>query len=105
LRKFTGTVTDRVDYAILSSDEEFDLVKRMGELPGMIRRAAEENEPSGIANYMLELAMSLNAFLARHRVLGEEPRVTQARVLLIHGVKAVLAACLRMLGMEVLERM
>jgi arginyl-tRNA synthetase len=49
--------------------------------------------------------MALNVFLARHRVLGEEPRTTQARVLLIHGVKVVLSACLRMLGMEVLERM
>jgi arginyl-tRNA synthetase len=105
MRKFSGTVTDRVDYAILSSDEEFDLIKRLGELPGVIRRAAEENEPSGIANYMLDLAMSLNGFLARHRVLGEAPPVTQARVLLIHGVKTVLSTCLRMLGMEVLERM
>ncbi len=71
----------------------------------MTRRAAEEYEPSVIANYMLDLAMALNVFLARHRVLGEEPRITRARVLLIHGVKVVLAACLRMLGMEVLERM
>jgi arginyl-tRNA synthetase len=54
---------------------------------------------------MLDLAMSLNAFLARYRVLGEESPVTQARVLLIHGVKTVLSVCLRMLGMEVLERM
>jgi arginyl-tRNA synthetase len=105
LRKFLGTVTDRVDYAILSSDEEFDLIKRLGELPEVTRRAGEENEPSAIANYMLDLAMSLNAFLARYRVLGEESPVTQARVLLIHGVKTVLSVCLRMLGMEVLERM
>jgi arginyl-tRNA synthetase len=69
------------------------------------RRAAEEYEPSVIASYMLDLAMALNVFLARHRVLGEEPRTTRARVLLIHGVKVVLSACLRMLGMEVLERM
>jgi len=54
---------------------------------------------------MLDLSMALNVFLARHRVLGEEPRVTQARVLLIQGVKTAVAACLRMLGMEVLERM
>jgi len=94
-----------VDYAILSSDEEFDLIKRLGELPEVTRRAGEENEPSGIANYMLDLAMSLNAFLARYRVLGEESHVTQARVLLIHGVKTVLSICQRMLGMEVLERM
>ena len=105
LRKFSGTVADRVDYAILSSDEEFDLIKRLGGLPEVTRRAGEENEPSGIANYMLDLAMSLNAFLARYRVLGEESHVTQARVLLIHGVKTVLSICQRMLGMEVLERM
>ncbi len=105
MRKFGGAVTEEADFSVLSSDEEFDLIKRLGELPGVTRRAAEEFEPSVIATYMLDLAMALNIFLARHRVLGEEPRTTRARVLLIHGVKVVLAACLRMLGMEVLERM
>jgi arginyl-tRNA synthetase len=105
MRKFGGTVTKEADFSVLSSDEEFDLIKRLGELPGVTRRAAEEFEPSVIATYMLDLAMALNLFLARHRVLGEEPRTTRARVLLIHGVKVVLAASLRMLGMEVLERM
>jgi len=105
MRKFSGAVTGEVDFSVLSSDEEFDLIKRLGDLPGVTRRAAEEYEPSVVANYMLDLAMALNVFLARHRVLGEEPRITRARVLLIHGVKVVLAACLRMLGMEVLERM
>ena len=105
MRKFGGTVTAEADFSVLSSDEEFDLIKRLGELSGVTRRAAEEYEPSVIAGYMLDLAMALNVFLARHRVLGEEPRTTRARVLLIHGVKVVLSACLRMLGMEVLERM
>jgi arginyl-tRNA synthetase len=49
--------------------------------------------------------MSFNVFLSRHRVLGEEKRITQARVLLTYGVKEVLAICLRILGMEALERM
>jgi arginyl-tRNA synthetase len=105
MRKYKGRVTDRVDYTLLSTDEEFDLIKRLGELPEVTRRAAGELEPSVVCGFMLDLAMSLNAFLARHRVLGEENRITQARVLMIRGVKDVLAACLTMLGMEVLERM
>ena len=105
LRKYPGVVTEKVDFTVLSSDEEFDLIKRLGELPEVTRRAAEEYEPSVAAGFMLELAMSLNVFLARYRVLGEEDSVTRARILLIHGIKAVLSACLKMLGMEVLERM
>jgi arginyl-tRNA synthetase len=54
---------------------------------------------------MLELAMAFNLFLARHRVLGEDEKITGARVLLTDGVRNVLATCLRILGMEVLERM
>jgi arginyl-tRNA synthetase len=105
MRKYSGEVTETVDFSVLSSDEEFDLIKRLGELPGVIERAAAEYEPSVIAIYMLELAMLFNVFLARHRVLGEEKRITQARVLLTYGVKEVLATCLRMQGMEALERM
>lgn len=105
LRKYTGVVTEKVDFTVLSNDEEFDLIKRLGELPEVTRRAAGEYEPSVVAGFMLELAMSLNVFLARFRVLGEENNVTRARILLIHGIKAVLSACLKMLGMKVLERM
>ena len=105
LRKHSGVVTDKVDFSVLSSDEEFDLVKRLGEFPEILRRAAAEYEPSLIAVFMLDLAMALNVFLARYRVLGEEKKVTEARLLLIHGIQGTLAACLRMLGMEVLERM
>ena len=105
LRKYTGEVTDEADFTVLSSDEEFDLIKRLEELPEITRRAAQEYEPSVVAGFMLDLAMGLNVFLARHRVLGEEDRVTRARVLLIQGIKTVLSACLKMLGMEVLERM
>jgi arginyl-tRNA synthetase len=105
MRKHSGEVTERVDYSVLSTDEEFDLIKRLGELPAVVERAAEEYEPSVIAVYLLELTMSFNLFLARYRVLGEEQGITQARVLLTYGVKEVLAICLRILGMEVLERM
>jgi len=105
MRKYSGKVTEAVDYSLLTGDEEFDLIKRLREFPEVIERAAEEFEPSVIAVYMLELAMAFNVFLARYRVLGEEKGVTQARVLLTHGVKVVLATCLKMLGMEALERM
>jgi arginyl-tRNA synthetase len=105
MRKHSGEVNPRVDYEVLSSDEEFDLIKRLGELPNVIDRAAEECEPSVIAGYTLELAMSFNVFLARYRVLGGDNRITPARVLLTHGVKEVLAICLSLLGMEALERM
>ncbi|MBI5967754.1 MAG: arginine--tRNA ligase [Deltaproteobacteria bacterium] len=105
MRKHSGEITEKVDFQILCSDEEFDLIKRLGQLPRIIERALVEYEPSVIAVYTLELAMSFNVFLARYRVLGDEKRITQARVLLTHCVKEVLATCLRMLGMEALERM
>ena len=89
----------------MTSDEEFDVVKRLRALPEVIGRAAEECEPSVVAVYMLDLAMAFNVFLARHRVLGEDEEITRARVLLTRGVKNVLATCLKILGMEVLERM
>ena len=105
MKKYPGEVTAAVDYGVLASDEEFNLIKRLGEFPEVLDRALEEYEPSVIAVYMLEVAMAFNVFLARHRVLGEEKRTTQARVLLTQGVRRVLAICLRILGMEALERM
>jgi arginyl-tRNA synthetase len=105
LRKYGGEASDQADAGLLTSDEEFDIIKRLGDLPEIIRRAADEYEPSVVAVYMLELAMAFNVFLARHRVLGEDEKTTSARVLLTYGVKNVLSTCLKILGMEVLERM
>lgn len=105
MRKSSRPVTNQINFPIITTDEEFDLVKRLGEFPEVIERAATEYEPSLIALYMLDLAMSFNAFLAKYRVLGEEEEITQARLLLTYGIKEVLASCLRMLGMEALERM
>jgi arginyl-tRNA synthetase len=105
LRKFSGKLSGDIDFHRLSADEEFDLIKRLGELPQILERAAEIYEPSEVAVYMLELAMAFNLFLARYRVLGEESSITQARILLTYGVKEVLAICLQTLGMEPLERM
>lgn len=105
LRKHRGVVTDQVCFARLESDEEFDLVKHLGEFPTIVTRAAREYEPSVIATYMMDLAMAFNIFLARHRVLGDDEELTQARILLTLGVKRVMALCLALLGIEVLERM
>lgn len=105
LRKYPGELTEAVDFTVLASDEEFDLIKKLGDFPGVMERSAEEYEPSILAVTMLELAMSFNAFLAKYRVLGEAPRITRARVLLTLGVKQVLSTCLQTLGMEDLERM
>ncbi|MBI4496206.1 MAG: arginine--tRNA ligase [Deltaproteobacteria bacterium] len=105
LRKFAREVSPTVDAALLTGDEEFDLIKRLGDFPAVLRRAAQENEPSVIAGFMLELAMSFNFFLSQRRVLGEEEAVTKARILLTWGVKRVLDTCLRIIGMEPLERM
>lgn len=105
MRKASLPVTDRVNYQVLTSNEEFDLIKRLGSFPEVIDRAAAEYEPSLIALYMLEVAMSFNVFLAKYRVLSEDAETTKARLLLTYSVKEVLASCLSMLGMEVLQRM
>lgn len=105
MRKAARAITDQVNFEVLTSDEEFDLIKRIANFPEVIDRAATEYEPSLIAQYMLELAMSFNIFLSKYRVLSEEKETTAARLLLTYAVKEVLASCLKMLGMEALERM
>jgi arginyl-tRNA synthetase len=105
LRKYRGEIAANVDFNLLTDEEAFDLVRRLGELSSVEERAAEDYEPSVIAVSMLELAMAFNTFLARRRVLGEDEESTRARVLLTYGVKNALSVCLKMLGMEALERM
>ncbi len=96
------------DAGRLELKEEFELVKKLGEFPDVVARAAETLEPHHIAYYLRDVAGLWNPYLqdgVRHRVLSDDPALTAARLALVLGVRAVLAGGLRLLGISAPEQM
>ncbi|MFH1589549.1 MAG: arginine--tRNA ligase [archaeon] len=90
----------KVDYAVLKSEEEQDLIKRLESYPLVVSDAADHYKPSLVARYVMELAQSFNEFYHKHPVLKADDELKGARLALILAVKQVLRNGLDLLGIE-----
>ena len=102
LRNAEGAVSDPRPAATLA-DEERDLVKRLLELPAVVRTATERRGPHALPAYAIRVADDFHRFYHHHRVLGSDAEAF--RLALCAGTQAVVAICLDLLGVEAPERM
>ncbi len=91
------------DWRVLS--DAVPILLRLGRFPATLRSAAAAAEPSQLATYMLSLCRDTNAWYVQARVLGQEERITAARLALVRACKTVLANGLRILGLRAPEAM
>ena len=78
---------------------------RLGRYPEVLEGAARDAEPSQVASYLVGLCRELNSWIASYRVLGQEPRLTTARLELVRGAKTVIANGLEILGVSAPQEM
>ncbi len=105
LRKANQPVQIDVDCTPLTPDEDFALVRLLVDYPAVLRRAAEHYEPFFVTDYLLTLAEAFNKYYHNYRILTDETRLREARLLLVKGVQAILHSGLHMLGIQALEEM
>ena len=99
---------DDFDPARIALPEEIEIVRKLGELPELIVRAAEARAPHHVAYYLRDLAGLWNPYVQdglHHRVLSDEPALTAARLALVLAVRHVLRAGLDLLGISAPEAM
>jgi arginyl-tRNA synthetase len=97
-----------VDAGALTLPEEIEILRKIGEFPDVVARAAEAREPHHLAYWVRELAGLWNPYLqdgVRHRVLSDDPATTSARLGLALAVRTVLANALECLGISAPEQM
>ncbi|NMM91584.1 arginine--tRNA ligase [Rhodococcus sp. SRB_17] len=105
-----GVSAENPDLSLLSAEQEGDLIRTLGEYPGVVASAANLREPHRIARYLEELAGAYHRFYgAGRRILpqgDEEPApIHTARLALCVASRQVLANGLEMLGVSAPERM
>jgi arginyl-tRNA synthetase len=96
------------DAGRLALPEELELLRKLGEFPELVARAAAAREPHHVAYFLRELAGLWHPYLQdgkRHRILSEDEGLSRARLVLTRAVQAVLANGLALLGMSAPERM
>ncbi len=94
---------------LLTHEKEGELLRTLGELPRVVKAAAELREPHRVARYLEELAGVYHRFYDSCRVLprGDEEvgDLHRARLLLVEATRTVLANGLGLLGVSAPERM
>ena len=94
-----------VDWSALDQPEERELVKALLDWPALVANAAEAAEPHRVASWLLETARMVHTWYHKCHVLGEEPRIMQARLALAKAARITLANGLGLLGISAPERM
>ena len=101
-----ATVTGAgVDWSALDQPEERELVKALLDWPTLVANAAEAAEPHRVASCLLETARMVHTWYHKCHVLGEPPRIMQARLALAKAARITLANGLGLLGLGAPERM
>ena len=85
---------------------EIELIKSLGEFPAVVASAGENFAPSAIAAYAYDLAKSFNGYYHDHSILREENvEIRQMRVKLAAEVARVINRAMKLLGIDVPQRM
>ncbi|MEL6141032.1 MAG: arginine--tRNA ligase, partial [Bacteroidota bacterium] len=85
---------------------ETSLISQLYDFPGIVQEAAENYDPSIIANYCYELAKAFHKFWHDYSILNAETEAAVAfRLALCTGVGNVLNTGMNLLGIEMPERM
>lgn len=106
LRK-AGKMVDigEVDFEALTDDVTYNLVKVLAGYEDAVLNAAEKNEPSIVARYVISLATTFNKFYHDCTILQAEEKEKKARLLLTDMVQKILCEACGLLGMECPEEM
>jgi len=67
--------------------------------------SVEQSEPSLVTAHAIALAGEIHSYLKDHHVLGAEPAVRDARLLLVDAARQLLTTGLALLGIPAPERM
>ncbi|GAA0116292.1 arginine--tRNA ligase [Clostridium senegalense] len=106
LRKVGEGLEENIDYSKLTSKEEFELVKELGNLENVINFALDKLQPCMVTRYCIDVAKAFNKFYNAHNIANSESEeIKNARINLVKATLQVLKNGLSLIGLEVVEKM
>ncbi|MHB1458589.1 MAG: arginine--tRNA ligase, partial [Armatimonadota bacterium] len=101
----TIPATSETDLTPIGHESEVALIKKLADYPDQVVDAAMAREPHRITRYMQDLAAIFHSFYTDCRVVGDDPALTKARLVLVDSTRIVLANALTLLGINAPEKM
>jgi arginyl-tRNA synthetase len=106
IKKSNETPTATANLALLSDDDEAQMLITIGRLPEVIEEAGRTEKPHVLAQHILQIAREWNSYYHSHeRILLLEPELKAARLALAGTVAGSLELGLSLLGIPVPDSM
>jgi arginyl-tRNA synthetase len=86
-------------------ERDLALAAKLGQFSAVLEKAGVELEPHRLTLYLQELAAEFHNYYTHCPVIGDDERLTKARLLLVSAVRVVLRNALHLLGVHIPEAM
>jgi len=100
-----GLNEEEGDPTLLTLKEERSLMRRLLYWPDIVERAAEKLEPHQLPHTLLALSRHFHNYYQKVRIVSDDKKISEARLLLAKAVGNVVSEGLSLLGVEAPERM
>jgi arginyl-tRNA synthetase len=96
---------EAIDLDLLREQEEFALLKMIADYPALVAGAAVDLAPHRVIFYLMNLAGLFHSYYNKHKVIGDDPALSGARLCFCGALRRVLRNGLRLLGLSAPETM
>ena len=105
IRRSGREINADADLSLLVHESELELMCKISELSEIVEVAARDLAPYRLTHYIEQLAATFHHFYTECQVLGDDEKLTDARLYLADATRSVLACALGILGVSAPERM
>ncbi|MFQ5475086.1 MAG: arginine--tRNA ligase, partial [Candidatus Nanoarchaeia archaeon] len=98
-------IADDVDFSLLSTEHEINLIKALFDYPDKTSDACENYRPHVIAQHLLHIARAFNEFYHACPCLQKSKELSEARLLLVDCSRQTIMNGLALLGIKAPEEM
>ena len=96
---------DKIDLTLLKEDAEKDLIEKIASFPHEIHLCSASMEPSKLTRYVMDLSALFHSFYNSCKVMCEDKKLMEARLLLCHATKIVIKNVFGILKVDAPEKM
>ncbi|KAI9320066.1 arginyl-tRNA synthetase [Dichotomocladium elegans] len=104
-RRTNVSITPECDFSLLKEKEALELAILISQFPDITQLAWKQLEPCTLVQYLFKLARSTSQVNTKLRIKGADPKLAEARMLLLWAARTTLANGLQLVGIKPLERM
>ena len=96
---------DNVEFDLILDDESTNVITKLYEFGDVLKSVIDKNEPSILARYLIHLSQAYSNFYNENKIITEDKKLTDARLLLTKCVGIVLKTGAELLGMKMPNKM